>query len=860
MISTGHCSSRRPRFMPGLSCAAALLMACSVALAQSPGSQPHRPEAIDSPATGDVEVYDPSSIAFGLCEPGWLPMFGGGPGVGNVVRALAVFDDGTGEALYVGGDFVTAGGVNANHIARWDGQEWTPLGEGMSSVGFAAVTDLVVFDDGTGPALYAAGFFTQAGGETVNRIARWDGEAWSPLGTGMDNAVQALAVFDDGSGPALYAGGWFTTAGGELVNHIARWDGEQWTGLSGGTDYPVEALTVFDDGDGPVLVAGGAFTIAGGISANRVATWDGGQWSALAGGVSATVDTLAPFNDGTGPALYAGGDFTFADGQPANFIARWDGSEWSDVDGGMDDRVRALMVFDIAPGDDPALHVGGFFTTAGGVSANRIARWDGNSWSALGDGMNASVLAFAEFDDGLGGPGAALFAGGAFTHAGEVGADRIARWDGSEWSALGADDDTLGPLNDEVHALIATDELSDSGENLFYVGGRFTSAGNVNAERIAKSDGESWMSLDTEMDSFVQSLAVFDDGTGPALYAGGPFTTAGGVQANSVAKWDGDAWSPLGDGVENFPPVTAEVWALLGFDDGSGDGPALFVAGRFFIAGGEPASHIATWDGQAWSTPGSGVGDRVKALAVFDDGSGPALYAGGWFTTAGGVEVNRVAKWDGEEWSSIGAEMDGVVEALTVFDDGSGPALYVGGWFTNAAGKEVNRIAKWDGKEWSALGTGTDAAVLALHVFDDGSGPALFAGGNFSVAGDGEVDGFARWDGETWTGPSEAVSGNIQTFATFDDGTGTGLALLAGGWFSVSAPGDAFLARWQGCPIEPECPPADLNCDGAVDVADLLILFDNWGACADCDDCIADLNDDCAVDVGDLLILFDNWG
>jgi len=32
-----------------------------------------------------------------------------------------------------------------------------------------------------------------------------------------------MTVFDDGSGPALYAGGFFTQAGGVPVNYIARW-------------------------------------------------------------------------------------------------------------------------------------------------------------------------------------------------------------------------------------------------------------------------------------------------------------------------------------------------------------------------------------------------------------------------------------------------------------------------------------------------------------------------------------------------------------------------------------------------------------------------------------------------------------
>ena len=38
------------------------------------------------------------------------------------------------------------------------------------------------------------------------------------------------------------------------------------------------------------------------------------------------------------------------------------------------------------------LYAGGYFTTAGGVPANCIAKWNGSAWSALGSGM--SGLAF----------------------------------------------------------------------------------------------------------------------------------------------------------------------------------------------------------------------------------------------------------------------------------------------------------------------------------------------------------------------------------------------------------------------------------------------------------------------------------
>ena len=46
----------------------------------------------------------------------------------NGVRALGFY---AGE-LIAAGDFTTAGGVEARHIARWNGTNWSPLGTGIA--------------------------------------------------------------------------------------------------------------------------------------------------------------------------------------------------------------------------------------------------------------------------------------------------------------------------------------------------------------------------------------------------------------------------------------------------------------------------------------------------------------------------------------------------------------------------------------------------------------------------------------------------------------------------------------------------------------------------------------------------------
>jgi len=358
----------------------------------------------------------------------WGTEFSQAPaGLAGAVYAVHSWNDGSGPGLYAGGDF--PGG-----IAKWNGSSWSSFGGGISGGIDVEVLAIASFDEGSGSSLFAGGWFTTAGGMTIKGIARWDGTSWSALGGGLYSAsgdggpvVGVMAVFDDGSGPALFVGGGFY-GGGLVASHgIIKWDGSNWSSLNGGIQGPlpnsgyVTALAVFDDGNGPALYVGGEFTSAGGVPANGLAKWDGSAWSAVGPGPSSGILALAAWDDGTGSALYAGGGFSSIGGASAHNIARWNGSSWSSLGAGVQSHVKALAVS--IDGDGPALYAGcGFSTTERG-----IRRWDGANWSPLGNGVSSHVRALCVHDDGQG-TGPELYLGGNFGQAGAAPSLRVAHW------------------------------------------------------------------------------------------------------------------------------------------------------------------------------------------------------------------------------------------------------------------------------------------------------------------------------------------------------------------------------------------------------------------------------------------------
>jgi Tol biopolymer transport system component len=270
-------------------------------------------------------------------------------GVDSAVQALAVL----GSDLYVGGRFGNAGGQPARLIARWNGSAWSDVGSGVGGA-FPSVLALEV----VGNDLYVGGEFTEAGGQTANKIARWNGSSWSALGSGSANGVSPANFISvraiKAAGSDLYVGGDFREAGGQPANGIARWNGSAWSSLGSGAGNGVNNIVYALAVSGSDLFVGGGFSEAGGQPISGVARWNGSAWLPLGtleqNGVNGSVRAIAV----NGTDVFVGGSFTRAGDQVANGLARWDGSAWHGLSVDAPPQVVRAMII-----DNGSLYAGG---------------------------------------------------------------------------------------------------------------------------------------------------------------------------------------------------------------------------------------------------------------------------------------------------------------------------------------------------------------------------------------------------------------------------------------------------------------------------------------------------------------------
>jgi hypothetical protein len=526
---------------------------------------------------------------------------------------LALAYDGTNHVLYAGGNFSTINGVSVKNVARYNGSTWQAMGAGFA----VGLVDALVLDETNH--VIAGGSFSSPG----KGVARWDGSAWQPLGSGINSGVAFTLIYDL-SNRVLYA------AGDSQAVYSWNANTSSWTTLgdayAGG--YASFSSLALHNGE---LFLGGDFNRLGEVPTTGVGKWNGSVWQALdtapGMGISTGLFPDEMIVDNSG-GVVVGGDFDRA-GTTLNLsnISRFNGTAWEPLGGGVDNSVTALAV------DGSQLYVGGSFGMVGGawdavtkaftgrLGASRVARWSGTEWSALGQGLTGNVMTLSTNGNGV------LYAGGNFTATGSgLPASKIAKWDGKAWTALS--EGALNGVNGNVFAL-AQNPAGD-----VYVGGCFTQAVGKSSLGLAvyRVSTQTWQTIGNVFNTGSCVYALKYDIPSNKLLIGGSFTTVNSNEANGIVMADPSlsTWTTF---VENNQAGLEFVGGSGYVDDLQMDGSGrIYAGGLFNQAGGKPVGFVARWNGSGWDNLGSGVNNQIKRLGLTSTG---LLYMVGSFDKAG---------------------------------------------------------------------------------------------------------------------------------------------------------------------------------------------------------------------------------
>lgn len=300
-----------------------------------------------------------------------------------------------------------------------------------------------------------------------------------------------------------------------------------------------------------------------------------GNWQALGTGFNGIVYTVAV--DKARGRVFFGGAFTTANGVTVNRVCYWNGTTFVAMGGGTPGTGGGVPdVFGLAVAPNGDVWVFGAFTTAGGAATKGIARW--NSSTDTFTVYNLSTGSFQAFNCGAVDGNGKLYAAGSFTNwNGDAASDYIVQYDGTTWSAVGT-----SPFGAADYPASAYAMAIDSGNRLI--------AGSTAAAAVLRRwDGSSWTTLGTATGTSIFVVTVMPSGD---YLVGGNFSVLGGVTAAKIARYNGSTFVTLGSGLAG-----GDVYSISITSSG-----LILVTGSFTSASGLTLSdRLAFWNGFTWS-------------------------------------------------------------------------------------------------------------------------------------------------------------------------------------------------------------------------------------------------------------------
>lgn len=600
----------------------------------------------------------------------------GGTGPAAGVLAIVVQSDGK---FIIGGNFTAYNGTTTNRIARLnaDGSLDTSFATGASA-GVNNTVNALALDPVTGKVV-AGGLFTDSGRV---RIARFntDGTVDSSfvVGTGFDGNVNALA-FDTTSN--VLVGGAFTSYNGTAnVNRIVRLTSVGaidsgfviGTGTTAGTNAAVNSLT-YDSANTRWLV-GGAFT-----SYNGSAAFNRHLIRLSAGGVldgtfadSATTGAVLTIQ------LQADGAVVFGANTAGAQLARVTGA-------GAADALLATAfrgtgtVHKVLPLPGGKLLVAGTFSHFGTTPAANLARLNADLSVDVAlttaNGPNGAVQAAALQGDGK------ILIGGFFTSYGGTTANRVARLNPADLSLDGTFSVAGNGPSSGVSAIVPL-----SGGAL-YIGGSFNNFNSANPVRPSlvrlTSTGALDASFNAGITTFsVNALALQPDGK---LIAGGSFanTTINGSVRNHVVRFNTD-----GTVDSTFAPApNGQVRTVALQQDGK-----VLLGGDFFGGSvTNNIARFSGTDGSADASFLVGTNFNGSVYSILPQEDGKALVMGGFnVPTGAALNVNAYGRLAANGLFDLSTALTGTSirsfnqpMAFHVLDDGSVLIAFTAATYSN---------------------------------------------------------------------------------------------------------------------------------------------------------------------------------
>ena len=260
-------------------------------------------------------------------------------------------------------------------------------------------------------------------------LFKYDGATWTEM--------SALPVGGIHYAIAAYQGQIFLAGSNPIFNGegIVRWDSasNQWLSTAGGigsnSGKIIHDLEVFQG----ELYAAGSFDMIGGVSVKGIAKWNGTRWDSV--GNANSFNPTPSFSRSVyleslhtwNNKLAIGGMFEFSGSRN---IALWDGATVSTIPGSPDRSVEEMQTYQ---GD--LVIYGTYIDSIGTTPINQMARWDGTQWHAMGMALSdfVDLRDMLEYQGELYVTGPNRFA---YTVGGGMAFDGVAKWDGNQWYIL----------------------------------------------------------------------------------------------------------------------------------------------------------------------------------------------------------------------------------------------------------------------------------------------------------------------------------------------------------------------------------------------------------------------------------------